>query len=81
MQIDARFGSDTGMCLVDVLVETPEELSYTDEQIEAGAWALLAEQRISRRDVVDLSIRIQNGSGAWVPATRDADGKLVPVPW
>ena len=81
MRIAAQFGSDTGMYMVDVFLESPEERNSDDEQIMSKAAVLLAEQGIDLMDVVDFFNHVQNGRGEWVSATRNADGKLVPVPW
>lgn len=79
MRINPSWGCDTGMCLVDVLLETPQELLFDDEQIARAARDLATAQGIDLVDVVDFFTHVRNGRGEWVSATRSADGKLIPV--
>ena len=81
MRIDVRYGSDTGMEIVYAFLETPEERALDENAIWHAVNALVRADGIDSLNVVDVFTRIKNGQGEWVSAIRNADGKLVPVPW
>jgi hypothetical protein len=68
MRIDAQYGSDTGMYLVDVYLESDRECALTHSEIWAELRGLFAAQGIHVDDVVDCFLRRQGPQGNWVSA-------------
>lgn len=56
-------GCDTGMCLVDVVLETPEEAVLDEPAVWRALDALLEAQGIRPDDVVDICVYTTNEQG------------------
>lgn len=68
MRIDAQYGSDTGMCLVDVYLESDRECALSHREIWAELRPLFAAQGINVADVVDCFLRRRDAKGNWISA-------------
>lgn len=68
MRIDAQFGSDTGMYLVDVYLETDRECALSHSEIWAELRPLFTAQGIQAADVVDCFLHRRDPQGIWVGA-------------
>jgi hypothetical protein len=68
MKIDAQYGADTGMALVDVYLETEGECSLGAEGIWRELRPLLASAGVPLADVVDCFLHKRGPQGEWVSA-------------
>jgi hypothetical protein len=68
MKIDAQFGTDTGMYLVDVYLESDREIALSHGEIWKELRPLFAAQRIQVADVVDCFLHRRDPDGNWVSA-------------
>ncbi len=66
MRIDAQYGADTGMALVDVYLESDREVSLSHREVWAELRTLLAVQGVDLADVVDFFLHRQGPSEKWV---------------
>jgi hypothetical protein len=65
MKIDARYGGDTGMCIVDMYLEPERECALRAEGIWKEHGPLLASHGIPVADVVDCFLHKRNPEGNW----------------
>ncbi len=77
MLIETEYGCDTGMCMLEVFLETPEECSLDDDGVWRAVRPLLAANSIPIGDVVDIFRRVKDSRGEWVPVFRAEDGNLM----
>lgn len=68
MRVDATYGSDTGMYLVDVYLETEQERALDEKAIWGVVRDELAAQNVDPADVVDFFFRVPDGAGGWKSA-------------
>ena len=68
MRIDAQYGSDTGMYLVDVYLESDRECALSHREVWAELRPLLAAEGVPVEDVVDFFLRRRDQDGEWVSA-------------
>ena len=68
MRIDAQYGSDTGMYLVDVYLESDRECALSHREVWAELRPLLAAQGVQVDAVVDFFLHRRNPGGEWVRA-------------
>lgn len=66
MRINARYGWDTGMALVDVDLESDRECGLSYREVWAEVRPLLAAQGIPVGAVLDLFLRRRGPGGEWV---------------
>lgn len=77
MKIKAQNGCDTGMCTLDVFLESQAECLLDDDGIWHSIRPLLTRQAIPINDVVDFSRHVRNSAGEWLPVFRNEDGNLM----
>lgn len=68
MRVDAVFGSDTGMYVVDVYLETEQERALHTRALWDAVRTELASQNVALADVVDCFLNIPDGAGGWTSA-------------
>lgn len=68
MRIDARYGSDTGMYLVAVYLESDRESTLSHREVWAELRPLLAAQGVHADAVVDFFLQRRGPDGEWVSA-------------
>jgi hypothetical protein len=66
MRIDAQYGADTDMYLVDVYLETHAERALDAEGIWQSIRPLLDSVGVSVSGVVDFFLYAQDETGTWV---------------
>jgi hypothetical protein len=74
MRIDLQYGSDTGMALVDVYLESDREDALSHREIWAELQLLLATQGIVVADVVEFCLYRRGLGGEWTSAGELALG-------
>jgi hypothetical protein len=65
MRVTGQFGSDTGMALGDVYLETEAECALDRAGLFAALSAVLAEQGLSLDHFVDLELFKKTPDGNW----------------
>jgi hypothetical protein len=68
MRIDAKYGLDTGMYLVDVYLESDRESALSHREVWAELRPLLAAQGVPVAAVVDFFLHRRGPGGEWVSA-------------
>src|SRR5947208_11135376 len=69
-----------GVSLFDVFLETPEETLLDDARLWQALSRLLEAEGIDPGQVIDFWTHVKNSAGEWVTATRNAEGRMAPVP-
>lgn len=73
MQIDVQSGSDTGLSLVEVYLESAEECALSNSEFWAMLNPLLASRGVHAGDVVDFFLYRRGLDGEWESAGQ--------IPW
>jgi hypothetical protein len=68
MRIDAKYGSDTGMCHVQVYLESDREAGLSHPEVWAELRPLLAAEGVEVAAVVDFFLQRRGPGGDWVSA-------------
>lgn len=68
MRVDAVFGRDTGMYLVDVFLETEQERALTGRALWDAVRTELDKHNVALADVVDCFLKVPDGAGGWKSA-------------
>jgi hypothetical protein len=68
VRVDAVFGYDTGMYLVDVFLETEQEQALGVRELWDAVRAELTRQAVAPGDVVDFFVYLPDGAGGWKSA-------------
>jgi len=79
MKILPRYGCDTGMYLVDVFLETAEELTLDDAGVWQALLPLLKIEKVDPIDVVDFFLHVKNEQDKWISVFRNSQGELIPI--
>lgn len=66
MRIDAKYGSDTGMYLVDVYLESEHECAFGHREIWEKLRPLLASHKVQVDSVLDFFLHRRRPGGEWV---------------
>lgn len=68
MRIDAQYGSDTDMYLVDVYLESDRESALSHREVWAELRPLLAAEGVLVAAVVDFFLQRRGPDGEWIRA-------------
>jgi hypothetical protein len=68
MRIDVQYGSDTGMCLVDVYLESDRESALGHREVWAELRPLLTARGVPVSNAVDIFLHRRGPGGEWVSA-------------